>query len=130
MLSPSTPTAPQVPVAKSEGHIVDANPRLGLPEDITPILYVGESSHGLTNLLLTHPMTPVCACSCSPRTPYSGSTIFFPCCFKVHGYSPTTQQATLQSAETNKLLMRRYAAVQKARDADIFGILVGTLGVG
>jgi len=26
--------------------------------------------------------------------------------------------------------MRRYAIVQKARDADIFGILVGTLGVG
>jgi diphthamide biosynthesis protein 2 len=25
--------------------------------------------------------------------------------------------------------MRRYAVVQKARDADIFGILVGTLGV-
>lgn len=26
--------------------------------------------------------------------------------------------------------MRRYAAVQKARDADVIGILVGTLGVG
>lgn len=26
--------------------------------------------------------------------------------------------------------MRRYAVVQQARDADIFGILVGTLGVG
>ena len=26
--------------------------------------------------------------------------------------------------------MRRYVAVQKARDADVFGILVGTLGVG
>ena len=26
--------------------------------------------------------------------------------------------------------MRRYAVVQKARDADVFGILVGTLGVG
>jgi diphthamide biosynthesis protein 2 len=41
-----------------------------------------------------------------------------------------TRQATVQSAETNKLLMRRYAVVQKARDADVFGILVGTLGVG
>jgi hypothetical protein len=49
---------------------------------------------------------------------------------KVHGYDPTTRQATLQSAKTNKLLMRRYAVVQKARDADVFGILVGTLGVG
>lgn len=26
--------------------------------------------------------------------------------------------------------MRRYVAVQKAKDADVFGILVGTLGVG
>ena len=26
--------------------------------------------------------------------------------------------------------MRRYVMVQKARDADVFGILVGTLGVG
>ena len=26
--------------------------------------------------------------------------------------------------------MRRYAILQKARDADVFGILVGTLGVG
>lgn len=26
--------------------------------------------------------------------------------------------------------MRRYALVQKARDSDVFGILVGTLGVG
>ena len=25
--------------------------------------------------------------------------------------------------------MKRFAAVQKARDADVFGILVGTLGV-
>jgi diphthamide biosynthesis protein 2 len=41
-----------------------------------------------------------------------------------------TREAALQSAETNKVLMRRYAIVQKARDADVFGILVGTLGVG
>ena len=52
------------------------------------------------------------------------------CYFKVHGYDPVTREATLQSTETNKLLMRRYAIVQKARDADVFGILVGTLGVG
>lgn len=28
------------------------------------------------------------------------------------------------------MLMRRYAAVEKAKDADVVGILVGTLGVG
>jgi diphthamide synthase subunit DPH2 len=26
--------------------------------------------------------------------------------------------------------MRRYAAMQKAKDADVFGILIGTLGIG
>jgi diphthamide biosynthesis enzyme Dph1/Dph2-like protein len=40
------------------------------------------------------------------------------------------RQARIESHITNKLLMRRYAVVQKARDADVFGILVGTLGVG
>ena len=38
--------------------------------------------------------------------------------------------ARLESGRTNKLLMRRYAVVQRARDADVKGILVGTLGVG
>jgi len=28
------------------------------------------------------------------------------------------------------MLMRRYATVEKAKDADVIGILVGTLGVG
>ncbi|KAI9451826.1 diphthamide biosynthesis protein [Lactarius psammicola] len=74
-------------------------------QDTTPILYVGPPSLALTNLLLTHSATPV------------------------YGYDPTTRQATLQSVQTNKPLMRRYAIVQKARDADVFGILVGTLGV-
>ncbi|KAI0271164.1 putative diphthamide synthesis protein-domain-containing protein [Russula aff. rugulosa BPL654] len=105
-LSPSTPlTTSQNPVVNSEGNVVDANFLQVSSEDVTPILYVGASTRALTNLLLTHPTTPV------------------------HGYDPTTRQATLQSAKTNKLLMRRYAVVQKARDADVFGILVGTLGV-
>ncbi|KAH9975018.1 putative diphthamide synthesis protein-domain-containing protein [Lactifluus volemus] len=81
------------------------NLRLSSSGDVTPILYVGSTSLGLTNLLMTNPSTPV------------------------YGYDPVTREATLQSAQTNKLLMRRYAIVQKARDADVFGILVGTLGV-
>ena len=67
-------------------------------------------------------------------SPLSWSTPFsrlcLSCLSKVHGYDPVTRQAALQSAATNKLLMRRYAIVEKARDADVFGILVGTLGVG
>lgn len=49
---------------------------------------------------------------------------------KIHTYDPVTRRARIESHITNKLLMRRYAVVQKARDADVFGILVGTLGVG
>lgn len=49
---------------------------------------------------------------------------------QVYSYNPITKSSRLESERTNKLLMRRFAAVQKARDADVFGILVGTLGVG
>ncbi|KAH9016449.1 diphthamide biosynthesis protein [Lactarius pseudohatsudake] len=90
-LGPSTTTEHDIPDRDSE--------------DTSPILYVGSPNLALTNLLMTHPATPV------------------------YGYDPATRQATLQSVQTNKLLMRRYAIVQKARDADVFGILVGTLGV-
>jgi len=69
------------------------------------IFYVGGESLGLTNLLVTHS-------SCD-----------------VYSYDPKARIARLESSRTNKLLMRRYVVVQKARDADVFGILVGTLGV-
>ncbi|KAJ6524439.1 putative diphthamide synthesis protein-domain-containing protein [Mycena vulgaris] len=69
------------------------------------IIYIGGESLGLTNLLITHS-----ACS-------------------VYSYDPIAKSARLESSRTNRLLMRRYATVQKARDADVFGILVGTLGV-
>ncbi|KAJ7749068.1 putative diphthamide synthesis protein-domain-containing protein [Mycena maculata] len=69
------------------------------------IIYIGGESLGLTNLLITHS-----ACS-------------------VYSYDPAIKAARLESGRTNRLLMRRYATVQKARDADVFGILVGTLGV-
>ena len=48
----------------------------------------------------------------------------------MYTYNPKAGLARLESGRTNKLLMRRYAVVQKARDADVIGILVGTLGVG
>jgi len=58
-LSPSTAATSLGPVAESENHIADDNHRLTSSEDIIPILYVGPSSLGLTNLLMTHPTTPV-----------------------------------------------------------------------
>ncbi|KAH8105233.1 putative diphthamide synthesis protein-domain-containing protein [Cristinia sonorae] len=72
---------------------------------VDEILYVGGESLSLTNLLMTHS-------SC-----------------EVYSYNPADKSTKIESGKTNKLLMRRYVAVQKARDADVFGILVGTLGV-
>ncbi|KAG9006773.1 Diphthamide biosynthesis protein 2 [Tulasnella sp. JGI-2019a] len=48
---------------------------------------------------------------------------------EVWSFNPETEMARLESGRTNKMLMRRYAMVQRARDADVFGILIGTLGV-
>jgi diphthamide biosynthesis protein 2 len=73
--------------------------------EVGTILYVGRESLGLANLLITH-----AACN-------------------VYAYDPDARSAEIASQRTNKLLMRRYAAVQKARDADVFGILVGTLNI-
>ncbi|KAK0486587.1 putative diphthamide synthesis protein-domain-containing protein [Armillaria novae-zelandiae] len=69
------------------------------------IFYIGGESLGLTNLLITHSFCDVIS------------------------YDPDSKATRLESSRTNRLLMRRYAVVQKARDADVFGILVGTLGV-
>ncbi|KAF7361445.1 2-(3-amino-3-carboxypropyl)histidine synthase subunit 2 [Mycena sanguinolenta] len=80
-------------------------PHSQTPSEASSIIYIGGESLGLTNLLITHS-------TCS-----------------VYSYDPATKSARLESSRTNRLLMRRYATVQKARDADVFGILVGTLGV-
>ncbi|KAF9652538.1 diphthamide biosynthesis protein [Thelephora ganbajun] len=86
---------------------VAENQRLGVTDQATGdvFLYIGSESLSLTNLLVTH-----------------GSS-------EIHAYDPVTRQARIESHITNKLLMRRYAVLQKARDSDVFGILVGTLGV-
>ncbi|KAF7305490.1 2-(3-amino-3-carboxypropyl)histidine synthase subunit 2 [Mycena chlorophos] len=99
-------TVLNVPVEYQQLELV-AFPSTDLPSypEAETIVYVGGESLGLTNLLITR----------------SQSTVI--------SYDPTTQSARVESSRSNRLLMRRYVAVQKARDADVFGILVGTLGV-
>ena len=46
-----------------------------------------------------------------------------------YSYNPVTMQARKESVNVNKMLMKRYYMVEKAKDARIVGILVGTLGV-
>ncbi|TPX30405.1 hypothetical protein SmJEL517_g06018 [Synchytrium microbalum] len=92
------------------------------------LFYIGGESLTLTNIIITHPSCPVIA------------------------YNPDTQQCQPQSSQVNRLLNRRfhfkvyqreyfespvlrpafvtrYFMLQKAKDADVFGIVVGTLGV-
>ncbi|PWY99878.1 hypothetical protein BCV70DRAFT_227108 [Testicularia cyperi] len=69
-------------------------------------LYVGPESLSLTNLLLT-----------------LGATT------SVVSYDPLTGATRQETGRTNKLLMKRYTSVLKARDASVVGLLVGTLGV-
>jgi hypothetical protein len=75
-LSPETPTISQNPVVNTEVNVVDDDSLQVSSEDITPILYVGASTRALTNLLVTHPTTPV-RTSFPPRESYSGDTILF-----------------------------------------------------
>lgn len=69
-------------------------------------LYIGPESLALTNLLL--------------RLGPSATVI---------RYDAEKQTAQNESGRTNRLLQRRYVAVQKARDAQTVGLLVGTLGL-
>ncbi|KAI8053998.1 putative diphthamide synthesis protein-domain-containing protein [Syncephalis plumigaleata] len=82
---------------------------LDLPSGVTlndcRIFYIGEESRTLTNLLMTHNKT------------------------QVHSFAPTTNAVRLESASVNRALMKRYYLVQKAKDAEVIGIVAGTLGV-
>ncbi len=68
-------------------------------------LYIGEESMLLSNLMLTYSQC------------------------EFYTYSPSRRTARKESVNVNKKLMKRYYLVEKARDAAIVGILVGTLGV-
>lgn len=71
------------------------------------ILYLGPESRRLTNVLLVNSRVPVWALDPGERP------------FAPH----------LQTSASNRLLGRRYGALQRARDADTIGLAVGTLGV-
>ncbi|KAJ3189271.1 Diphthamide biosynthesis protein 2 [Gaertneriomyces sp. JEL0708] len=48
---------------------------------------------------------------------------------QVYAYDPSQPTASLEKVPTSRMLMRRYMMVQKAKDATVIGIVVGTLGV-
>ncbi|KAJ2499692.1 Diphthamide biosynthesis protein 2 [Coemansia sp. RSA 1972] len=67
------------------------------------LLYVGQESLTLTNLLVTQR------------------------CQAAFSYAPPTRTLRAESARVNRHLSRRYHMVQRARDANVVGIVVGTL---
>ncbi|XP_028289923.1 2-(3-amino-3-carboxypropyl)histidine synthase subunit 2 [Gouania willdenowi] len=44
-------------------------------------------------------------------------------------FDPTTMTGRAESVSINRALMKRYYAIERAKDANVVGILVGTLGV-
>uniref|UniRef100_K3WI16 2-(3-amino-3-carboxypropyl)histidine synthase subunit 2 n=1 Tax=Globisporangium ultimum (strain ATCC 200006 / CBS 805.95 / DAOM BR144) TaxID=431595 RepID=K3WI16_GLOUD len=78
-------------------------------QQITPetfaFLYIGAESAHLTSILLRY------------------STV------ECYSYNPSTQSLRREGAAVNRALMRRYFLVQQAKEAQIYGILMGTLGV-
>lgn len=104
-LDPAVP-APPTTVPRSAGRYTLPS---GVTKDDCALFWLGGESLALSNTLLTHGRCRVWA--------------FDPA-------SCAGDEARLESTRTNRMLMRRYATVEKAKDADVIGILVGTLGVG
>lgn len=78
-------------------------------DEVTPesyvLLYIGAESAHLTSILMR----------------YSAVDCF--------SYNPDTFSSRKEGAIVNRSLMRRFFLVQQAKEAQIFGILMGTLGV-
>ncbi|KAL2913788.1 Diphthamide biosynthesis protein 2 [Polyrhizophydium stewartii] len=92
------------PVREAQGRRYCLPPGVAL-EDLS-LFYVGGESLTLTNIMMTHSQ-----------------------CKLVAAFDPTTNAGRIETGRVNRLLMRRYVMVQKARDADVVGIVVGTLGL-
>ncbi|KAI8071264.1 putative diphthamide synthesis protein-domain-containing protein [Gongronella butleri] len=69
------------------------------------IYFVGHDSLTLTNIMMVHNQC------------------------KIYSFDPSTNQGRQETVSVNRMLMKRYFMVQKAKDAMTIGIVVGTLGV-
>ncbi|EGG10634.1 uncharacterized protein MELLADRAFT_33611 [Melampsora larici-populina 98AG31] len=99
---PNAPLRPNLndPTVDVDSPVIDTS-------SYDAILYLGPCSRRLTHIMLTHSSIPIFALDPSS--------------------SPLACQSQVPLAK--KLLMKRYATIQRARDADVFGILIGTLGL-
>ena len=69
------------------------------------LFYIGAESLTLTNLMMTFNKCEFCT------------------------YNPDTRIGRMESVNVNRMLMKRYYMVERAKDAKIVGIIAGTLGV-
>ncbi|CAO3652067.1 unnamed protein product [Cunninghamella echinulata] len=80
-----------------------------LPNDITVdqcvIFFIGKEGLTLTNIMMVHNQC------------------------QIYTYNPLSKEGRKETVSVNKMLMKRYFMVQKAKDANTIGIVVGTLGV-
>ncbi|KAJ3380486.1 Diphthamide biosynthesis protein 2 [Lobulomyces angularis] len=69
------------------------------------ILFIGAEGFQLTNTLMTNPSKTVSS------------------------FNPMIEEFRIENLKVNKMLMKRYLSIHKARDANVVGIVVGTLGI-
>ena len=104
------PSGAHNPTPGTTPSLIGTGRRVTLPAHTaladTATLYLGGESRALTHLLLA-----------------LGPT------YRLASYDPKAQRARVETGQTNRLLMRRYALIQKARDASVVGLVVGSLGV-
>lgn len=119
--APTTSNASAVPVLTSADHsngVVDYHarehlfcgrrfeiPAEGAPLAAHEILYVGTEGATLTNVLMHYNQLPIWT------------------------FNPNTDAFRKESVAVNRALMKRFFMIEKAKDCDIIGIVVGTLAV-
>ncbi|RXN17345.1 diphthamide biosynthesis 2 [Labeo rohita] len=79
--------------------------KAGQSVDNYSMFYIGQEGLTLTNFMMT----------------------WNHCSFS--SFNPETHTGRVESVKINKALMKRYYAIERAKDASVVGILVGTLGV-
>lgn len=103
------PSAGEDAIKGDTSAVTKCSRRILLPENCSiadySVLFIGPENPTLTNIVLTF----------NQNTCYS--------------FDPRTQQGRQESLAVNRQLMRRYYLMERAKDAAVVGILVGTLGV-
>ncbi|CAG8603074.1 10714_t:CDS:10 [Paraglomus occultum] len=97
------------PLEETDEETFTSGRRYALPDGINiedcSVFYIGDESLTLTNLIMT-----LNKC-------------------KFYTYNPKTRAGRQETFQVNKALMKRFYLIQKAKDANVIGIVVGTLGI-